>query len=115
MAPHPVEQKEQPGSPATSPRPKFAEPSTWQVISVIGGAAWFSYTIWSSASSIWSWVQRKIEEHARKKAEENAPREESEVEAEHSQKKRKLARRSQVHVKSRYRLTIETAEAYWDI
>jgi hypothetical protein len=43
-------------------------PSTWEVISVVSGAAWFTYTIYSSASQIWQWIQRKIEIHNEKLA-----------------------------------------------
>jgi hypothetical protein len=37
------------------------QPSTWEVISVVSGAAWFTYTIYSSTSQIWQWIQKKFE------------------------------------------------------
>jgi hypothetical protein len=44
------------------------QPSTWEVISVVSGAAWFTYTIYSSASQIWQWIQKKFEAHNQKVA-----------------------------------------------
>jgi hypothetical protein len=44
------------------------QPSTWEVISVVSGAAWFTYTIYSSASQIWQWIQKKVEAHNQKVA-----------------------------------------------
>jgi hypothetical protein len=37
------------------------QPSTWEVISVLSGAAWFTYTIYSSTNQIWQWIQKKFE------------------------------------------------------
>jgi hypothetical protein len=35
-------------------------PSTWQVISAIGGAVWFTYSTYTHASQIWNWIQFKV-------------------------------------------------------
>jgi len=35
-------------------------PSTWQIVSAVGGALWFSYLIYSNASQIWKWVESKF-------------------------------------------------------
>ena len=39
------------------------QPLTWDVIQVVSGSAWFTYTIYSSASQIWHWIQKKLEAH----------------------------------------------------
>ena len=44
------------------------QPSTWEVISVVSGAVWFTYTIYSSTSQIWQWIQKKFEAQNQKAA-----------------------------------------------
>ena len=41
--------------------PTHAQPSTWKVVSVLAGSAWFTYNLCSAAKQIWHWVQHKLE------------------------------------------------------
>jgi hypothetical protein len=43
---------------------KAYEPSTWKVISMLGGSLWLTYSIYSTAGRIWKWIQTKIESSA---------------------------------------------------
>ena len=36
------------------------KPSTWTVISVIGGAAWSTYQIFTVAKIVWIWIQESF-------------------------------------------------------
>jgi hypothetical protein len=35
-------------------------PSTWNVATIVAGSLWFTYTIYSSALSIWTWLIHKL-------------------------------------------------------
>jgi len=43
------------------------QPSTWAVLTALGGAVWATYTVFEMASSIWHWIQRKLEQKSREK------------------------------------------------
>jgi hypothetical protein len=53
--------------------PTYVQPSTWKVMSVIGGTMWFTYTIYSSAKQIWEWIQGKLEARNRNRARQMKP------------------------------------------
>src|SRR5277367_123470 len=55
------------GSISSEP-PANAEPSTWKVLVSLGTAGWITYSLWSSASYIFRWLQNKIQLHNLKKA-----------------------------------------------
>jgi hypothetical protein len=60
MAPYPkgLEARDEKGN--VEPQQGRPGPSTWQVISAVGGSLWFSYLIYSNASQIWKWVASKF-------------------------------------------------------
>jgi hypothetical protein len=43
-------------------------PPTWNVLSTVGGTVWFSYVLYSSALSIWTWLVQKVEKLSRRPA-----------------------------------------------
>ena len=43
------------------------QPSTWTVLSAIGGAVWITWTMYSSAEQIWGWIQTKMLEYKNKR------------------------------------------------
>jgi hypothetical protein len=43
-----------------------AQPSTWSVLTTVGGAIWATYMVFESAGRIWNWIQIKLEEKRRK-------------------------------------------------
>ena len=72
-----------------------AQPSTWKVLSVLAGSAWFTYNLYSAAKQIWGWVQYKLELRNHKIAQERS---------------RGLRKRQSVVIPNKSELTIEIAE-----
>jgi hypothetical protein len=50
----------------TSASASGAQPSTWSVLTAVGGAIWATYMVFESAGRIWNWIQIKLEEKRRK-------------------------------------------------
>jgi hypothetical protein len=43
-----------------------AQPSTWSVLTTVGGAIWATYMVFESAGRIWNSIQMKLDEKCRK-------------------------------------------------
>src|SRR5205809_1330204 len=54
--------------------PTYAQPSTWKVVSLLAGSAWFTYNMYSAAKQIWHWIQHKLELRNQKLAQERPHR-----------------------------------------
>jgi hypothetical protein len=43
------------------------QPSTWSILTTVGGAIWATYMVFESAGRIWNWIQTKLEEKRHQK------------------------------------------------
>jgi hypothetical protein len=44
-------------------------PTTWGLLTMLGGAAWFTYGIYNSSKRLWIWIHSKVQAQAQKNKE----------------------------------------------